>query len=297
MSGDLAFVWNIRRITWRMYNFFRFIAKYSTVLLFIILQSCALYLLFNHNNFQQSALFSSSNRMNGFLFSVEESVTGYFHLRDNNEALLKENDKLQLENARLKSALLQYRDTSGIPLLRMKEADEYSLIPGRVIHNNVTHLHNFLTLNIGKEDGVLPEMGVANADGIVGVVSQVSQHYSVVIPVLNPQIVRFSCKLKNSNASGSLVWDGVDRRYAYLEEIPPYVSVSKGDTVVTSGFSAIFPEGIMVGTVEEYEIGEDANYLKLKIRLAVRFDALSNVRVIRYKLREEIKKVEEEASL
>ena len=280
-----------------MQNFFRFIAKYSTFLLFVILQSCALYMLLNYNSFQQGVLFSSSNRVNGMLYSVEESVTGYFYLKENNASLLKENDRLQLKIARLESAILQYTDTSGIALLRMKESEEFSLIPGRVIHNSVSHLRNFLTLNIGKKDGVLPEMGVANADGIVGVVSQVSDHYSVVIPVLNPQIVRFSCKLKSLNASGSLVWDGVDRRYAYLEEIPPYVSVSKGDTVITSGFSAIFPEGIMVGTVEEYEIGEDANFLKLKVRLSTRFDALSNVRVIRYKLREELKAVEEEASL
>jgi len=279
-----------------MLNIFRFIAKYSTFLLFIILQACALYLLFNNNSFQQSALFSSANRINGFLFTAEESVTQYFHLRDNNDALLKQNCELELKIARLQSALLQYTDTSGIALLRMKESEEFSLIRGRVIKNSVSHLLNFVTLNIGKLDGVLPEMGVANAQGIVGVVSKVSDNYSVVIPVLNPQI-RFSCKLKKLNASGSLVWDGADRRFAYLEEIPPYVTVSKGDTVVTSGFSAIFPEGIMVGTVEEYDVGDDANFLKLKIRLSTKFDALSNIRVIRYKHREEVKKVEEEAAL
>jgi len=279
-----------------MQNFFRFIEKYSAFLLFILLQSCALYLLFNYNSFHQGALFSTSNWINGSLYSAEESVTGYFHLRENNEALLKQNNELELEIARLKSGLLHYTDTSGIALTRMKAADEFSLIPGRVIQNSVSHLRNYVTLNIGKRDGVVPEMGVANAQGIVGVVSEVSDHFSVVIPVLNPQI-RFSCKLKKLNASGSLVWDGEDRRFAYLEEIPPYVSVSKGDTIVTSGFSAIFPEGIMVGTVDEYEIGEDANFLKLKVRLSTRFDALSNVRVIRYKYRQELKKVEEEASL
>jgi rod shape-determining protein MreC len=279
-----------------MQNFFRFIAKYSAFLLFILLQSSALYLLFNYNSFHQGALFSTSNWINGSLYSAEESVTGYFHLRENNEALLKQNNELELEIARLKSGLLHYTDTSGIALTRMKEADEFSLIPGRVIQNSVSHLRNYVTLNIGKRDGVVPEMGVANAQGIVGIVSEVSDRFSVVIPVLNPQI-RFSCKLKKLNASGSLVWDGEDRRFAYLEEIPPYVSVSRGDTIVTSGFSAIFPEGIMVGTVDEYEIGEDANFLKLKVRLSTRFDALSNVRVIRYKYRQEVKKLEEEASL
>jgi len=279
-----------------MHNIIRFIAKYSTFLLFILLQSCALYLLFNYNSFQQSTLFSSSNKINSFLFTAEEHVTGYFHLKDNNNALQKQNIELELKIARLESVLLNYTDTSGIALLRMKEADEFSLIPGRVIKNSVSQLRNYVTLNIGRADGVLPKMGVANAQGIVGVVSHVSEHFSVVIPVLNPEI-RISCKLKKLNASGSLVWEGMDRRFAYLQEIPPYVTVSKGDTVVTSGYSDIFPEGIMVGIVDEYEVGEDANFLKLKIRLSTRFDAISNVRVIRFKRREEIKKVEEEAEL
>jgi len=230
------------------------------------------------------------------LFTAEEHITGYFHLKDNNNALQKQNIELELKIARLESVLLNYTDTSGIALLRKKEADEFSLIPGRVIKNSVSQLRNYVTLNIGKADGVLPKMGVANAQGIVGVVSHVSDHFSVVIPVLNPEI-RISCKLKKLNASGSLVWEGMDRRFAYLQEIPPYVTVSKGDTVVTSGYSDIFPEGIMVGTVDEYEVGDDANFLKLKVRLSTRFDAISNVRVIRFKRREELKKIEEEAEL
>jgi rod shape-determining protein MreC len=278
-----------------MQNIIRFIAKYSTFLLFIILQSCALYLLFNYNSFQQSTLFSTTNNLNGMLFTAEESVTGYFHLKYNNDALLKRNNELELKIAKLESALLNYTDTSGIALLRMKEAEEFSLIPAKVIQNSVSHVRNYVTLNVGKAEGIRPEMGVANAQGIVGIVSHVSDHYSVVIPVLNPEI-HISCKLKKMSASGSLVWEGMDRRFAYLQEIPPYITVSKGDTVVTSGFSAIFPEGIMVGTVEEYNIGEDANFLKLKIRLSTKFDALSNVRVIRYTHRDELKKIEEEAA-
>jgi len=151
-------------------------------------------------------------------------------------------------------------------------------------------------LNVGKLDGVKPEMGVANSEGIVGVVSMVTNHYSVVIPVLNND-QRFSCKLKNLNATGSLGWDGFDRRFAYLDEIPPYVSVSKGDTIVTSGYSAVFPEGLMVGTVEDFKINDDANYLILKVRLSTHFDALSNVRVIQFENRSEFKKLQKEVEL
>ncbi len=279
-----------------MRNILRFLAKYSTILLFIVMQGVSLYLLFNYNNFQQSALFSTANRLNGWIYTIEEKVYGYFNLRENNESLLRENNELGLRIAHLESALRTYTDSTKIPLLRMKQAEEFSLIPARVIQNSVIHYRNYITLNVGKVDGVKPEMGVASADGIVGVISLVTNYYSVVIPVLNRD-QRFSCKLKNMKASGSLTWDGFDRRFAYLEEIPPYVAVSKGDTVVTSGFSAVFPEGLMVGTVEDYKVSDDANYLRLKIRLATRFDALSNVRVIRYKHRDELKKLEKEAAL
>ena len=279
-----------------MRNIVRFLARYSTILFFVLMQAASLYLLFNYNDFQQSALFSTANKLNGWIFSVSESVTGYFNLRENNESLLRQNNDLEHQVANLKSALRSYTDSTKIPLLRMKESEEFSLIPARVIQNSVTHYRNYITLNVGKVDGVKPEMGVANADGIVGVVSMVTNNYTVVIPILHRD-QRFSCKLKNSNASGSLSWDGYDRRFAFLEEIPPYVAVSKGDTVVTSGFSAVFPEGLMVGTVEEYKVSDDANYLRLKIRLSTRFDALSNVRVIRYKHREEFKKLQKEAAL
>ena len=257
------------------------------------MESISFYLLFNYNNFQQSTFFSTANQLNGYIYTLEESVTGYFHLRQNNEALLKENNLLEQKLSNMESALLVYTDSTKIPLLRTKQADEFTLISARVIQSSVIHLRNYLTLNVGTKDGVEPEMGVSNADGIVGVVSMVSKHYSVVIPVLHKD-QRFSCKLKSSDAMGSLTWDGWDRRFAYLEEIPPYVLVSIGDTVVTSGHSAIFPEGVMVGVVEDYSVDKNANYLKLKIHLAARFDALSNVRVIRYTYRKELNVLEDE---
>lgn len=278
-----------------MQNFLRFVSKFGSLLLFILLQGFAFYLLFSSNSFQHSVFLSSANKFSGKVYAIQESLSSYFYLRDDNEILLRDNIILQQEIARLKSGFSQLSDSSEIALLRFKEANEYRLIPARVINSSVTHTRNYITLDVGKKEGVYPEMGVANTDGIIGVVSQVSEHYSVVIPVLNPE-VRFSCKLKKSNTSGSLVWDENDRRFAMMEEVPPYVSVSKGDTIVTSGFSAIFPEGIMVGTVDYYEIGDDANYLRLKVRLSVRFDAVSNVSVIDYKYRDEMKELEKEVT-
>lgn len=279
-----------------MQNIIRFFSKIGSFLLFALLEGVALYLLFSSNNFQQSVFFTSANNLSGAVYALEESVSGFFYLKSENVSLMSENNKLQKEVLFLKGKLNQYTDTASIALLRDKVPDEFELIPAKVIHNSVTHQRNFITLKGGRLDGIAPEMGVANADGIVGVVSHVSDHFSVVIPILCPPN-RFSCKLKNSNTTGSLVWNGEDRRFAMMEEVPPYISVHKGDTVVTSGYSAIFPEGIMVGVVEDYDVGEDANYLTLKVRLAVRFDALSNVRVIRFNRRKEYNQLKTEAGI
>ena len=169
-----------------MRNILRFLAKYSTVLFFVLMQGASLYLLFNYNNFQQSALFSTANRLNGWMYTIQESVYGYFDLRENNESLLRQNIDLELRLAHLESALRTYTDSTKIHLLRMKEAEEFSLIPARVIQNSVTHYRNYITLNVGKLDGVKPEMGVANSDGIVGVISLVTNHYSVGHPSAQP---------------------------------------------------------------------------------------------------------------
>lgn len=279
-----------------MQNSIRFFSKIGSFLLFALLEGVALYLLFSSNNFQQSLFFTSANNLSGTVYALEESISGFFYLKSANESLMNENNKLHNEISFLTTKLNQLTDTSGIALTRNKQPNEFELISAKVIHNSVTHQRNFITLKGGRLEGIAPEMGVANADGIVGVVSHVSDHYSVVIPVLCPPN-RFSCKLKNGNTTGSLVWNGEDRRFAMMEEVPPYVTVSIGDTVVTSGYSAIFPEGIMVGIVEAYDVSEEANYLTLKVRLAVRFDALSNVRVIRFNQRKEYNQLKTEAGV
>lgn len=281
----------------RMQNLIRFLTKSGTFLLFVLLQGISIYLLVTGNRFQQSVVFSSANQVAGKIYEWRESLTVFFSLKSNNEALMRENNDLLVRIHTLEEALSLYSDDSTIPLIQPNPAESFRLIPARVHHYSTAHLKNFITLNVGSKDGVQPEMGVANADGIVGVVSRVSDHYSVVIPVINPQIVRFSCKLKSSNTNGSLVWDGVDKRFAFLEEVPPYVPVSKGDTVVTSGYSDIFPEGIAVGIVEDYYLGAHAKFLHVKVRLSVKFDALSNVRVIDYIHQKEMKRLIREAEL
>jgi Cell shape-determining protein len=137
-------------------------------------------------------------------------------------------------------------------------------------------------------------MGVVSTGGVVGIVSVADEHFSVVIPVLNPKL-HISCKLLTGNYYGSLSWDGRDTRYAYLDELPRHAVFKEGDTVVTSGFSAVFPANIMVGTVAKFEKGKDYNFYSLKIKLGTDFWALKSVRVIQNDFHDERTAIEEKA--
>ena len=170
----------------------------------------------------------------------------------------------------------------------------YRFIVADVVSNSVTRLANYVTLNKGRADGVEPDMGVVSDRGVVGIVSTVSEHFSVVIPLLNPKS-RLSCKILGSNYFGSLTWNGHDARLANLEELPRHVKFEKGDTVVTSGYSAVFPAGIIVGRVVDYKKQRDDNFYSLDVELATDFRVLDHVRIIKNYRQAEQKKVEQEA--
>ena len=140
----------------------------------------------------------------------------------------------------------------------------------------------------------MPDMGVVSERGVVGIVSTVSDHFSVIIPLLNPKF-RLSCKVLGSSYFGSLSWNGRNTLYANLDELPRHVEFQKGDTIVTSGYSAVFPSGIIVGTVADFEKQHDDNFYSLQVELATDFQALNNVRIIKNFRQTEQSGVEQEA--
>ena len=170
----------------------------------------------------------------------------------------------------------------------------YSFVVAQVVNNSVVHLSNYITVNKGRKDGITPDMGVVSERGVVGIVSTVSDHFSVIIPLLNPKL-RLSCKVLGSSYFGSLSWNGHNTRYATLEELPRHVEFQRGDTIVTSGYSAVFPAGLIVGIVEDYEKQHDDNFYALQVRLATDFQALNHVRIIKNFLQQEQLEVEKEA--
>ena len=250
-----------------MNNLLNFFVKHSAWFIFAIYVILSLVLLFKDNPYQ-----------NG--------VTSYFHLRDINESLQERNAALEMELIELReqmSDLELLRPDS----LRQPALQQYSFVMAHVISNSISQPNNYITIDRGHIDGVSPEMGVIDQNGVVGIVNVVGPHAARIISLLNPHM-RLSCKLRGSGFYGSLVWDGKSPRFAVLEELPKHLTFHKGDTIVTSGYSAVFPEGIIVGTVEGLARDMSDSFVSLRIRLTTNFSQLSSVRVITNSMKEQI---------
>lgn len=270
-----------------MRNLLNFLLKYNYWFLFILLEVISFALLFRFNSYQGSTFFTSSNRMAGAVYDIANNVTGYFHLRTINDELVQKNVELELQLEALRVALTEVTaDSSGIERMKQDALQGYDIFKASVINNSVTHANNYITIDKGNADGIRSEMGVVNGSGVVGIVYLTSAHYSIVIPVLNSKS-SISCKIKSSDYFGFLKWDGGASEYAYVKDMPRHSLFSLGDTIVTSGHSAVFPSGIPVGTVDDIADSHDGLSYLLRVKLFTDFARLNDVRVIAQKGQEE----------
>ncbi len=251
-------------------------------------------LLVKNNPYQHHVVMTSAGTVTASVYYATNSVTSYFNLHDINEDLQRRNADLEAEAIALRTQIRGLREQVYADTMTVVEPlSPYSFIIGSVINNSIYRPYNYITVDKGELDGVKPEMGVVDQNGVVGIVNIVGPHFSRIISLLNPNF-RLSCKLRGSDVFGSLVWDGKSPETALLEELPKHTVYQRGDTVVTSGYSAVFPEGIPVGTVVSAHKGADDNFFTLRIRLLTDFARLSTVRIIATPLIEEIQEVEKD---
>lgn len=274
-----------------MKTLLQFLKRFSLLLQFLFLEAVAIIMLIQFNGYQRSVVLSSANWVSGFLFEGVDVVSDYFDLHEKNQDLSAENAALKNEIEHLRAQ--QEPAVFGPDSVLVSLSDSsywlpYQYLSAHIVQHSINKSQNYITLNKGTDDGVFQDMGVVAANGVVGIVKSVSQHYAMVMPIINVQS-RISCRLDSSQNFGSLQWDGTDYRYAVLNEVPSYVKVSKGEKVVTSGFSAIFPRGILVGEVVDVVVNEKDQTLAIKVELSVDFGKLSDVNVIHFAGMEEFK--------
>lgn len=239
------------------------------------------------SNYQRSKLIGLNRELTGYVFSKVDGAREYFFLKQVNHQLAEEN--LNLRN---KLDILSSKADTTLVISEDLESFRYFYVPSRIVHNSVYKQYNFITLDKGKKDGVFKDMGVISEQGLVGIVLESSKNFATVIPILNRDF-RLSVKIKSNNYAGILQWEGDSPLYAMLSEIPFHVDVTEGDTILTSGFSSIFPEGIEVGHIESFVL-EKGNFYDIKVKLSTDFQQLFHVNVIRNFRQEEQLNLEEQ---
>lgn len=258
-----------------MRNFIRFIIRNHFFLLFLLLEIVSFYFIFNYNQYHRNIYLSSSNQISGDFYERFNSVIQYFELKDTNEELARE--IVELRNKLEKQA-------NFIPSFPAITTDtitkqDYRYLSATVINNSVNKHFNYLTLNKGLKDGIKPDMGVISSRGLAGVVLNTSENFSTVISLLNTRL-NISARLRETGFFGSLQWEGESYRKATLSGIPAHASPSVGDAVVTSGYSSIFPEDILIGTIDEINKDQGEGFYEIKVLLSVDFKNLRYVQVI-----------------
>ena len=265
----------------RLFNFFY---EYRTFFAFLLLEAFCAWLLIENNKFQNTKFFNSSNRLAANILGISQSSREYFSLRQINEELSR-------ENAQYKTLLERRTQNSGIPFVKSDTLVRYDFVSAYVINNSVAQFKNYITINQGEDAGIKPGMAAISIAGAVGKVKSVSEHFSVLISLLNID-EQVSCLLTRTSNFGTAQWDGVDPRFVNLLYIPRHVQPLEGDTVVTSGYNAVFPAKIMVGIVKEVKLKEEALFYEIRVELAQDFRRLTFVKIVKSELKSELDSLE-----
>lgn len=256
-----------------MLNLIRFIQKNHFVILFILLEVICILLLYRSQNFHKQAVMNTTNNVVGRIYEWGSDVGNYFRLKKTNEQLAE-------ENALLRQQLSVVTDTTQNTYLINERDTIYEYIPAQVVNNSINQAKNYIIINKGKLDGIKPDMSVISPDGIVGVVSNVSSHYATIISLLHSNSI-IGVRFKTSQELGTLKWTTNNYRYGMVEDIPTHLVLNEGDTVLTGPYSFIFPEDLMVGTVEETYETASGDLNRAKIRFSTNFATLRHVYVIK----------------
>lgn len=250
-----------------------FLIRNKNFLLFIVLFSISIFLTIQTHSYHKNNFVNSSNSITGGIYTIKSSITNYFNLREENEILIDENTRIRIQLESYKSKVInQNIDTNSI-------LSKYYFVSAKVINNSFSKTKNKLTIDKGERDSIQLDLGVITSKGIVGIIDNVSNKYATIQSILNTNS-QINAKLKNAKHFGSLVWNTKDPNVIQLIDIPRLASVKIGDTIVTGGKSTIFPEGILIGAVIDFELTEDENSQNLNIQLFNDMTNLQHVYII-----------------
>lgn len=270
-----------------MRNLIFFIYKYYVFFLFLALEIFAIVVVYRFNTYQKASFINYTTGITSSFYTAVSNTQSYFNLR-------RVNDSLQIENAKLRSEQLTSYYKNNVSTITKSDTvykQQFEYVAASVVNNSVIKRNNYITINRGRLHGIEPEMGVISESGVVGIVMSVSDHYSTVLSLLNNNC-KISAKISKNGAFGSLVWDGLDPKYARLLDVNKHVPIATGDQIITSNYSTIFPEGLPIGRIFSHSLDAGDNFHTIKVELYTDFSTLSTVYVIRNLFKEEQQQLE-----
>ena len=262
-----------------MHNLTEFLAKHNHWFVFLVLEVVSMVLLFRYNSYQGSVWFSSANAVTGKVYEWDSAVESFFSLSGVNSQLTQRNAFLEQQVRMLDDSIARLTRSQEAAVTRLSSMVPFQgcrLIPAKVVANMVNRYDNLITIDKGSADGVKRDMGVVCGMGVVGIVYLVSEHYSIVIPALNSHS-NISCTIQCRGYFGYLRWRGGSSQLAYLEDVPRHAHFKLGDNVVTSGYSSVFPPGVMVGKVLHVFNSADGLSYRVQVKLSTDFARLRDV--------------------
>jgi len=269
-----------------MRNFFNFLLRQHFFFLFLILEVMSFILIVQNNYYQRSSFINTTNNVSGNILTSISNINQYFSLSETNRSISEENARLLTESkkyySKVDNRIYFYDDTIF--------KQQYEFASAKIIRNSTTKRNNFLTLDKGSTQGIEPGMGVMTSNGVVGIVKEVSPNFSSVISVLNKES-KICAKVKKDGQIGTVTWKGGDYRFGQLIDIPTHVKLKPGDTIITSGFSNSFPEGIMIGTIVNYRIEKGDNFYTITIKFSTDFNSISYAYIVKNIMKNELDKL------
>ncbi len=271
-----------------MQQIINFLIRNKNFLLFAFLFFISLVFTIQSHSYHKSKFVNSANFLSGGVYESLSNMQDYFNLKTYNQQLLEENARLRENESKLRSIT---NSSDSLSIYNTTES-QFKYIPARVLKNPYSKTDNIITLKAGKRDSIFPEMGVITSQGIVGFIEKTSTKYSTVLSILNTNF-KTSAKLRASDHYGTLEWNGQDPNIMTVIDMQEQAHVKIGDTIETSGQSAIFPKGIPIGTIENFELDNSKNFYTLSVRLFNDMTNLGHVYIIKNIDKEEIRTLEE----
>ena len=266
---------------------FQFLARHYFFFLFLLLEGLALTMLVSNSYYQRSVIVNSANGFTGRVYSWYSGITQYLSLKESNRYLAEENARL------LNFQKSSFIKTDNKVFLKNDTLyrQQYEYVTAKVINNSTNQINNYLTINKGSKLGIKKGMAVVCSQGIVGIVNEVSENFATVISMLHPKM-KISAKIKKNDYVGTIVWEGGSAERGSLKDIPTHVKIKAGDTVITSGYSLMFPEGAMIGTIKDFRVNKGNDFYIVDVDFSTDFNNVSWVYVVQNMMKDELDNLE-----